>query len=382
MTADGSPLIVLVAGVNFDGNRLGAQHIAERLAERFRVLYVDPPLSPVGALRQPWLRRSLRTPFLRPLGGNLWRLTPVVPPGKTQRWGRFLVEATTHPQLRTAVRRLGGPVEALIQIPPHFRWFDVVGERMSVHLASDDFVAAASLHSVSESWVRRREAALADRSDAVVAVSDVLVDHWRALGHDPIFMPNGCDFDLMSATVDSPAADVRLPGPVAGYVGTISDRTDASLLHRLCDRGASLLLVGPRSGTSPNPDLDAVLARDNVQWVGRRDYREVPGYLARMDVGLVPYTNSEFNVASFPLKVLDYLAAGLPVVSTDLPSVRWIDETEIDITSTQEDFVAAVDRRLREPVDPDAVDRRRNIARAHSWDRRVAELVDQLQLAR
>lgn len=369
---------MIVAGVNYDGNRLGAQHVADRLAAYARVLYVDPPISHLAAVRKPWLRASLSSSRLRAVAPGLWRLTPLVPPGKSRRWGRPLAEAVAHRQLRAAVTALGGPVDALIQIPPHFRWFGVVGERRRIHLASDDFVAAASLNAVSGEWVARREVALAHEVDAVIAVSQPLVERWRALGHEPYFMPNGCDAAVFGDEQVTPAPDVSLPQPVAAFIGTLSDRTDAALLHQLADRGHSLLLVGPRSATAPNRQLDDVLARPNVQWTGPRTHRQVPAYLAHARVGLVPYLRSEFNLASFPLKALDYLAAGLAVVSTDLPSVRWIDDHLIDIASTPQAFADLVDRRLGEPTDPAVVARRRELARAHSWDGRVRHLAEHL----
>jgi teichuronic acid biosynthesis glycosyltransferase TuaH len=376
-----APLVVVVAGVNFDGNRLGAQHIAERLAAYARVLYVDPPISPVAAARKPWLRSSLTSRRLRAVAPGLWRLTPLVPPGKSRAWARPAVEAAALRQLRHAVAALEGPVEAVIQIPPHFRWFGVVGERRRVHLASDDFVAAASLNAVSAGWVAAREAELAAEVDSVVAVSEPLVERWRALGHEPFFMPNGCDVDVFADDGAERAADVALPEPIAAFIGTLSDRTDAGLLGHVAERGHSVLLVGPRSATAPNRCLDRVLARPNVQWVGPRHYRQVPGYLAHARVGLVPYVSSEFNRASFPLKALDYLAAGLAVVSTDLPSIRWIDDRLIDIAPSRCAFADLVGRRLHEPARDGVVQARRDAARAHSWDRRVHELAEHLGLA-
>lgn len=372
----GRSLTVVVAGVNFAGNRLGAQHIAERLAETRSVLYVNPPVSLVGAARRPWLRASVTPPLLRQLGPTLWQLTPLVPPGKSRAGTRPLVEAVAHWHLRRAVRAIGLDVGTMIQIPPHFRWFGVVGEKHRVHLASDDFVAAAALNAVSGEWVRRREAEIGGEIDAVVAVSEPLVQRWRALGHQPIFMPNGCDYDLFSSTPDvEPAPDVILPRPIAGFIGTLSDRTDARVLASIADRGHSMLLVGPRSATAPNPALDAVLARPNVQWVGPRPHTDVPRYLAHVDVGLVPYTQSDFNRASFPLKALDYLAAGLAVVSTDLPSVRWIDDELIDLADSSDGFLSAVEERLAHPGTSAERERRQALASEHSWDRRVRELV-------
>ncbi len=79
-----------------------------------------------------------------------------------------------------------------------------------------------------------------------------------------------------------------------------------------------------------------------MAWVGRRAFEELPAYLRLMNVGLTPYTDTPFNRASFPLKTLEYLAAGLPVVSTDLPATRWLNTDLVRIADSQSDFVSAV----------------------------------------
>jgi teichuronic acid biosynthesis glycosyltransferase TuaH len=335
----------------------------------------------MSVIRKPWLAESQREPRLRLLGDRLARLTPVVPPLKTRVGGRVVAATVMRRQLRKAVATLGNAVHAVIVIPPHFPVFGVTGEALSVHLASDDFVAGARLNGVSPRWVQRQEQRIAQHADRVVTVSLVLQEKWQALGHNPVLITNGCDYELFAAAdTVSPATDVSLSKPIAAFIGTLSERTDIAFLDAVAARGHSLLLVGPRSHTAPHAQLDAVLARPNVQWVGRRRHTEVPSYLRHVDVGLVPYTDNDFNRASFPLKVLDYLSAGLPVVASDLPSIRWLDTDLIDLASNAEAFADAVEEALRYPGDEQLVARRRRFASRHSWDTRVAQLADVLDL--
>jgi teichuronic acid biosynthesis glycosyltransferase TuaH len=379
---DWSGLVILVAGVTWEGNRLGAQHIAERLTRYAPVLYVDPPRTPMSVVHKPWLAESQGEPRLRLISDRLARLTPVVPPLKTRPGARLVAAAAFRRQLRNAVAALGADVHAVIDVPPHFPVFGVSGERLKVHLASDDFVAGAKLNGVSTRWVSAQERRVARQADRVVAVSPVLQEKWRQLGHDPVLMTNGCDYQLFASTENvQPAADVTLPRPIAGFIGTLSERTNVAWLEAVADRGHSLLLVGPRSHTAPHAELDSVLSRPNVQWVGRKSHLEVPAYLKHVDVGLVPYTDNEFNRASFPLKVLDYLATGLPVVATDLPSIRWLDTDLTQLVGDASSFADAVGAALRSPTDDALVARRRQYASGHSWDARVAQLADVLGLS-
>ena len=103
-------------------------------------------------------------------------------------------------------------------------------------------------------------------------------------------------------------------------------------------------------------------------------------YLSQIDVGLTPYADSHFNRASFPLKTLEYLAAGLPVVSTDLPATRWLQTSHIRIASGPGDVVAAVREAAKETADDSARVARRQFAARHSWAVRAAEVAELLRL--
>jgi len=197
-------------------------------------------------------------------------------------------------------------------------------------------------------------------------------------------LANGCDPERY-AGVDElpPAAEIRLAPPVAGLVGQLNERLDLDMLAAVADRGRSLLLVGPRYEQRPDTRrrLDDLLRRPNVQWTGRVPAERLPEYLAAIDVGLTPYADTAFNRASFPLKTLEYLAAGRPVVSTDLPSARWLmngpgpRNTElIDLAADAEAFADLVDARLKAPRTPAFAAARRAFASRHSWAARAEEL--------
>jgi teichuronic acid biosynthesis glycosyltransferase TuaH len=123
--------------------------------------------------------------------------------------------------------------------------------------------------------------------------------------------------------------------------------------------------------------LDKVLGRSNVSWLGPRPFSEIEQYLAAADVGIVPYDPTDrFNIGSFPLKTLEYLAAGLPVVSTNLPATRWLASELITIANGPGDFSSAVEASARVRHDEKALRARRRFAEMHSWDRRIDDWID------
>lgn len=360
--------------------RLAEHHVALQLTAWCHVLFVDPPVSMLGARRRPELSRSLEGPRLRWLSPRLARLTPLVAPGKDRPGLSSLTAPLTRRALRQAARSLPGAVRAVILTLPHHDLFGACGEQRRVYWAKDDHQQGASLYSLPSARLRRIENSLAASAHALVVSSPALAEEWRRRGHQPVLVPNGCDPELGErVAAATPAADIGLRPPVVGFLGTLSDRIDLGMLEAVADRGHSLLLVGGRRRTFASVPFERLLARPNVRSVGPRQYSELPAYLRAIDVGIVPYTDDSYNQASFPLKILEYLAAGLPVVSSDLPAVRWLGTELIDTASGPSDFAAAVDRAVATLPVADG-EQRRAFAARHGWDRRVDQLVTTLGL--
>ena len=378
---DWSGLVVFCAATSWDGNRFPDQHMAERLARYAPVLYVDPPLTALARWRAPELAGRLHAPPVEVVSPGLCRTTPIGPPAGGRRGIRPLAELATRRAIRRAVRQLGDPEVHAVVAAYFAPVFGLCGERRRVFYSTDDFVAGAELLKVNRSALLRDEARQLRSVDTVIVCSPGLDEHYRSMGVDPVLVPNGCDHDLFAATDDAPLpTDVDLEPPIAGFIGHMTDRIDVALLEAVAARGRSLLLVG---GPSPSFDmgrLEPLLARENVAWVGRKAFDELPSYLRVMDVGLLPYGDTAFNRASFPLKVLEYLAAGRAAVSTPLPAVEWLDTDLIDVAGTPDAFADAVDRAVARPRTPEVVAGRRQFAARHGWSVRAEEMAEAIGL--
>lgn len=367
-------VVVICAGTSWDGIWFPEKHVALRLSRRVPVLWVDPPLSRVGARRSPELAGSVRRPHLRLVQPGLARFTPVVPPAAHRPGMRVLTEWLTRRGVGRATRRLGGRAAALVMASPDV-YFGAAREALPVLFATDDFVAGAELMGEDARWLRRQQARVAGIGPKVIAVSPAIAAKWTALGCETAMIPNGCDNALFETTDDvEPAPDVVLTPPIAGFVGHLSERIDMGYLEAVAATGASLLIVGPRQRTLEPTRMDELLAHPNVQWVGQKPFEDIPRYLAWVDVGITPYTDSAFNRASFPLKTLEYLAAGRAAVASDLPAHRWLDTDLVTIASSAEGFADAVQRGLRCVRTPALVARRREFAARHSWDERTVAI--------
>ncbi|MCG2800446.1 MAG: glycosyltransferase [Cellulomonas sp.] len=369
-------LVVLASGVSWDDAAMSEKRLALALSSRTHVLFVDPPVSVLTPLRKPHLAAAARRPGLRMVAPRLARVTPLAPPGVSRPGLRRLALAATRATIRRAVRRLGLPPTALVAASLD----DVFGALPAVpHLlwATDDWVAGAELMGLDRAVVERDERAQLGRSDLVAAVSQVLADRLRTTGVPTHVLPNGVDAQLLS-TCDEvpPAADVRLPQPIATFIGHVSARIDVQALLAVAETGSSLLLVGPQPNVSSLDGLTELLAHDNVQWTGARPAQDLPGYLRLTTVGLTPYADTAFNRASHPLKTLEYLAAGRAAVATDLPAARLVPADLVSLCRTPAEFAASTVEALARPADPELVTRRRAYAAGHSWQVRADRMLD------
>ena len=367
-------MALIVAGTPWDGIPMSERHVARHLADRLPVLWVDPPISMLTGLHDRKALARWMRPRLRRLDNGLVALSPTTVPGMTRPVLRDIARWQTRRAIRRAVRRSRTTVRATIVASPEGQLRAVPTDR-AVLYATDDWPAGAGLMGLDgRHLVEALDRQLAE-ADVVVVVSDEMRRDWSNR-HDLIeVVPNGCDTGHFSRTDDTaPPSDVTLSAPVAGFVGHLSERIDLALLEAVARRGIGLLLVGPRQPTFQMARMRALLDRPNVQWVGPKQFAELPAYLRCVEVGLTPYTDSAFNRASYPLKTLEYLAAGRRVVASDLPTTRSLDASLVAIAEDPEGFADAVEAALATPRTVEETEARRRYARRHDWSRRADDI--------
>jgi glycosyltransferase involved in cell wall biosynthesis len=366
----GDGTIVYLPGVPWHAVQGTDHRLALGLAEHHPVLWVDPPQS-------DWANRrnKIRPKRLSEVAPGITRLTVTVPLGVTRPIIREFAVARVARATRRHVREARAtPLAWLCSATEPLLPTIGQGAALRIYLATDDVVAAAPLWRMSTSYLHAaRERNLA-HADLVLAVTQALADTLRRSDQLPVVFPNGCDlhrFDRIEEAERS--GDVVLPSPIAGVVGQFNERTDLDMLSAVQERGISLLLVGPRSFASPGAaaSFAGFVEREGVQWIDRVPSEKVVGYLRCLSVGLTPYADSTFNRRSFPLKTLEYLAAGIPVVATDVAPLTGFDRGFVHAASTPAAFATAtLDATV--PVDREAV--RRSVA-AFDWALRVEVLL-------
>jgi glycosyltransferase involved in cell wall biosynthesis len=216
------------------------------------------------------------------------------------------------------------------------------------------------------------EAELCRVSDLVVASAEDLAERCRRYAKNVQYVPHGVDYEHFAEALNPgvlPDDLVNIPEPRVGFFGLIHEWVDTELIGRLADvLPYSFVVIG-----SAKTDLADLKRRPNVFVLGRKPYAELPQYSRGFHAAIVPFRMTDLTLSVNPIKLREYAAAGLPVVSSPLPEVRKC----ADIAVCADTFDEWVDA-LREAVDrgADPVARQAQSARvAHEdWAYRCRDI--------
>jgi teichuronic acid biosynthesis glycosyltransferase TuaH len=370
----GAKVVVFNAANGWAEERMADHQLAAALSRHIPVVYVDPCTSIATRVRSGGSWRPAPGERIQEVLDKLLRVRPEGLPGISR---RNVVAINKHLmvwQLRRLVARLHLDVVSIIEANLLTPVLGRLDAQRAVYWAQDDFVGMAPLVKVDPGIIEYAEARLLAAADEVIAANPLVAEHCRRAHGSVSLIPFGCDYELFATTKSvGPAVVSGLDKPVVILMGTINDRLDLGILAAIAARDVSLLMLGPKARGWESEAFDRLVGKANVTWLGPVSFRDLPAYLALASVGIVPYTGSRFNLGSFPLKTYEYLAAGLPVVATDLPAIRSIGSEHITVRSDPDDFANAVLAAANGSRDPSLVVERQNLARAGSWLNRAEE---------
>lgn len=213
--------------------------------------------------------------------------------------------------------------------------------------------------------------------DHVVAAgsSPAVVAHLESMGFgDPLFWPNVADTDSFTDPVPATGHTRRSAAVFAGNL--TKNKVDFALLHSLVDARIELHLAGPiaEGGGDTRAAVDDLVSR-GASYHGLLDLPALATLQSSCSVGLIPYVRNDYTAGVSPLKTFEYLASGLAVVSTGVPSVQEIDG-HVSVVRP-ENFVAVTrDILLASPPPAATVASRKEIAEGMSWNGRGRVLRD------
>jgi glycosyltransferase involved in cell wall biosynthesis len=330
------------------------------LSKRVPVLYVNsigmrvPSVGEGAMFARRVLRKlkSLKRGLVRVRDG-FWVASPLVAPAGM---GAGLNRAALAAQVRMFARR-AGITRPLVWVacPPGAEVVEKLAPVGVVYQRTDRFEA---FHGVNPARIKGFDTYLKDRADLTLFCSSWLMGQERDGCRSAEFIDHGCDYEAFAAAGLNPGSEPEDVRPIArpriGFVGGIDSHTFDPVLfvevaRRLPD--ARFVLVGTCSLPEGWADLP------NVTLLGKRDYEQVPGYMAAADVLIMPWNQNEWIQACNPVKLKEYLAVGRPIVSTPFPELSRF-EGLVRVAATAESYSDAIRSALADPGDPEPGRRR------------------------
>lgn len=366
--------LLVLSEVRWGYFRTRKQFLLSRFPPHWRVFFAQPPA--FGG-DDPWEPRRegnvtyFTVPFLKPgtKSAAYNRLAGTAP-------GRAAIELGAELYLGHVLRRLGVESEPVVLTSNIY--CPAALSRLSKKLVLYDFNDSPFQFSVSPPWAHGYWRRTVRQARAVFVVSEFYRRQLAGEIDRPlILLGNGVEMAHFEAPRPAPADLAALPRPLIGYVGLLSHFLDFELLEALRRnrRGGTVVLLGPGSPATDEA-VSGFARREGVAVLGPRPYAEVPACMQALDVGVIPFrANDPFVRGINPNKVYQYLAAGLPVITTPVLDLQ---ESPPDLffATTADETARALAAALDAPA---AGDRRRALARPHDWDALAARMVHEIE---
>ncbi len=356
---------------DWTGDPLSKTHVMRILSRDNRILWVNsigyraPSASRRDLSRIVEKLKAAASP-VREVEPNLFVLSPLAIPAYGIPAMRQVNRMLLALQVKRAMRALGfrdvinwvfNPAAAVVA--------GALGEQMLIYYCVDEYTAFTGVPTESLIALERD---LLRKAQLVIVSADRLLQSKRRENPRAVLVRHGVDYTHFSKALRPetrvPDEIARLPRPIIGYFGLMAaDWIDVELMVKVAKHfsGGSLVLLG-----KVTTDVSALSALPNVHLLGRKPYADLPAYSKGFDVAILPFPISEVTLNANPLKVREYLAAGLPVVSTAIPEVEVLGMCRIG--RDHAGFIAEIEAAL---ADPGPKPERSALVENESWEARV-----------
>ncbi len=374
---EGKTIVCFASG--YQSPPTSKHHVMHELAERNVVLWVNYHASRAPSVSASDLMRIFRK--LKQVAGGMYSprrnvhvLTPMAIPLPSHAWARRLNRWILKWQIQRAIKKVGGgPVQVWSFAPDVAYLLEAFGPEKVVYYCVDEY---SEFTGYDKQQVLKDEAELAGRADLVVTTSTPLLQAKASLNRNTILVPHGVNYEhfskALSDSLTEPEDLRRIPHPRLGFFGLIRDWVDVGLLAAVAREKPEWQFVLLGDATV---DLSPYRAIANMHFLGRKPYAELPAYCKGFDLGLIPFVTNDLTHAVNPIKLREYLAAGLPVISTPMPEVQQMDDL-VAVVEGPRALIEAAERLLKS--DPADRFKRSQAVSGMTWPARVGEICDHL----
>lgn len=372
---------ILCFSHDWTGDPLSKTHLMRVLAKDNRILWINAIANRMPTASSKDMSRIVKklrafTEPIREVEPNLFVLNPLAFPSYGNQAVLKVNQRFLASQVKKAMRKLGFKNAVNMVFNPAAGMIaGKLGETRIIYYCVDEYTAFTG----ASRGLKEIENDLFRRADLVVVSAERLFDSKKHQNPNTKIIRHGTDWrhfrTALNENLAVPADIADLPRPIIGFHGLLADWVDYELIKKTAEHfaGGSVVLIG-KIAVDAERKVKILSGVPNVHFLGRKPYADLPAYCKAFDVALNPFAINELTLAANPLKVREYLAAGLPVVSTDIPEVRVLEDCLVGTDHT--DFIRKIEGALADPKPREAV----SDAISHeSWEAKVDELRDLLK---
>jgi len=380
--------ILCISTTDWDEIYGSRQHIMVRLANAgFRVLFVERQVGPEHLIRNSHMRTRKMSAWkqsrLNNVQSNLWRWQPsIMFPGRYYSLAlNKLNQLRLVNQIRPILNRIGFTNPILWIYTPHSS--PLIGkfaECMVVYHCIERF--SGQQIGYKKQIMQDQEHELLSKANLVFTHSEGLRQLYEPYTQCPIFLlPSAADVKHFQTTQEIHPYIDELTKPRILVMGTLDERIDLNLLENISLRRPDWQLILIGIIRSERANFAPLLRQHNVHHLDQQPFNQLPRFLNGADICLIPYVITGMTRYINPLKAYEYLAAGKPVVSVDLPELEPIHEwiNIVKITTGEQNkynirFIDTIKRALQSDSQ-EMQAKRRQLARRYDWDIRVKDII-------
>jgi glycosyltransferase involved in cell wall biosynthesis len=347
-------------------------HILQRLAQQNKVLFVNSLTMGLPAASNPdffskiWRKLKSMLRWLRWAPEGLWVMTPISLPLYSWAFTRWLNRTVLCLQLKYVELFLGfkDPI-VWVAVPSAAEIIDCIHAQLLLYQVSDKYDANQD-SATSRALIRQWDHLLKSKAAVVMYSGRKLFEESSEPHH--YFLEQAVDFDhFANAASAEPAPEIlRIPRPILGYFGWMDYIMDGQLVAEVARLRPDWhwVFIGNKSNLfeAQGP---------NIHFLGSKAYRELPRYLACIDVYVLPWREDRFTSYGSAIKVKEYLATGKPLVMS--PLYEYSRCPGIRVYHTVREFISQIDDALNNDTQFDR-ELRQETVRGATWDRRAREV--------
>lgn len=379
--------VIIISSIDWSFNWQGPQEIALRLAqEGNRVLYVEnigirvPTLKDAGRVITRISRyfKSLFSSEIAEVERNLFIYSPIVLPPFSSIFFNLLNYLLFLPSIKRVAKRLNMSDATIWCFLPTDTAYDLINllkekNSTTIYYVAGDFEPLVS--DVSE--LRKNDKKIANSSDIVLTICNKLSDRYTSYHSNVHTLPYGVDLSafqndvkthkILDSTLQIMTQLHQEKRKIIGYIGGLHRFVNIEMLHQsaLAKPDWIWVFVGPIQ-----ENFDKLRQLPNVIFLGSQPHDQLVHFISLYDVCIIPYTDVVYTQTVVPVKLNEYLAAGKPVVATDIPSIKEFN-SQFNVVNVcknnTNDFLSAIELSLESVETKDIIENRKNVAKLSDW---------------